>query len=190
MRRTITTAHAVLVVALISYFAVASPSRGGGSHGRYVARRSFGFSGATLSILEDYRRTIWPVANRTMILSAPSGKSVQRRIANGSGGDRTELALYVRKQVLVNDLGRAVDGRFLLIGAGDCVALDPEFLLLASCRHVPPVVLGLGRPGLTYLGRFTWANGFDPPHGFFRYGWRFLPAEDNGSQDVVASQRR
>jgi hypothetical protein len=61
----------------------------------------------------------------------------------------------------------------LLVSERDCVAVDPIKGTLNQCHRS----LACG-PSRTYVGRFYWMNGFDPPHGRFGLKWRFLPAYD------------
>lgn len=62
---------------------------------------------------------------------------------------------------------------FLLVSERDCVAVDPIRGALNQCRRTAACARSR-----TYLGRFDWMNGFDPPHGRFGFRWRFLPAYD------------
>ena len=64
-------------------------------------------------------------------------------------------------------------GRFLLVSERDCVQIDALKAILKRCL---PAHTDTRTP--TRVGRFGWMNGFDPPHGTFRYAFRFLPAWD------------
>ena len=129
--------------------------------------------------MEDYRATAWPAAHRLLILRGPSGREVRRRLADGGAGKLTTLVLYARRNAPVDGQGQPLDGSFLLVGARDCVAFDPVFLIVGACHGAPPNGSSAS-PDLLRLGRFDWANGFDPPRGRFGLGWRFLQAEDEG----------
>jgi hypothetical protein len=128
-----------------------------------VASASLGFSGATLSVksVDDPRRR--GTAHRRLTLTLPSGKSRSIELKDGGGFARNNaLNLYHREQ-----------DSFLLVSERDCVAVDPIKGALNQCHRS----LACG-PSRTYVGRFDWMNGFDPPHGRFGLKWRFLPAYD------------
>ncbi|PLR24978.1 hypothetical protein SGCZBJ_12120 [Caulobacter zeae] len=131
----------------------------------FSASHQLGFSGALVTVREDYRATKWPVSSRTFVLRGASGKTLSLALANGGAGDLSTLSLYGNGD------------RFFLIGAIECVEFDPVMITAARCRTRPPCAT-FGREGVSFLGRFDWANGFDPPHGRFGLGWRFLPLED------------
>jgi len=162
------------------------------AHGQTVSRNrvaahKLGFSGATLSIREDYSHTRWPVAHRTLELRGPDGRAVHFRLHDGGASELTSLSLYHRDHMERDATGRPIGGEFILIGARDCVTIDPVFQVVAACAARPPCE-GQSRAGLNYMGRSDWANGFDPPKGEFQFGWRFLPLED-GTEDPHCDQR-
>lgn len=143
----------------------AGPSTAASRPEVFSASHQLGFSGALVTVREDYRTTKWPVSRRTFVLRGASGKTTSLALANGGASELSTLSLYG-------------DGdRFFLIGAIECVEFDPVAITAARCRKRPPCA-DLGREGVRFLGRFDWANGFDPPHGRFDLGWRFLPLED------------
>ncbi len=128
-----------------------------------LASTSLGFSGATLSVrtLDDPRRS--GTSHRKATLKLPSGKSRSVDLHDGGGLVRNNsLNLYHIDQ-----------DRFLLVSQRDCVAVDPIKGALSQCRRTDVCT-----PSRTYLGRFDWMNGFDPPRGRFSFKWRFLPAYD------------
>lgn len=128
-----------------------------------VASASLGFSGATLSVrsADDPRRR--GTSHRKLTLTLPSGKS--RTIALQDGGG------YARNNAL--NLYHGDQDRFLLVSEQDCVSIDPLKGTLNQCRRTSAC-----KPSRTYVGRFDWMNGFDPPHGRFGLKWRFLPPYD------------
>ncbi|PVM93934.1 hypothetical protein DDF67_01405 [Caulobacter endophyticus] len=131
----------------------------------FAASHQLGFSGALVTVREDYRATKWPVSRRTFVLRGASGKTTSVALANGGPSELSTLSLYG-------------DGdRFFLIGAIECVAFDPVAITAGRCSKRPPCA-AFGREGVSFLGRFDWANGLNPPHGRFGLGWRFLPQED------------
>jgi hypothetical protein len=97
------------------------------------------------------------------LLSLPSGKKQSVGLQDGGGGAGNQsLNLYHQEQ-----------DRFLLVSERDCTAIDPIKGTLAQCRK--RVVCPKPR---TYVGRFDWMNGYDPPRGRFGLKWRFLPTYD------------
>jgi hypothetical protein len=152
------------------------------------AEHRLGFSGAIVAIREDYRRTKWPASHRTFVLRGANGRVVTKAMKDGGAGALTALSLYKRKDEALDGKGRAIDGSFVLIGARDCLSFDPVFLDVGACIVDPPCDGAGPRRGLTYLGRFDWGTGYDPPHGDFQLGWRFIPAED-GSEEPFCSTK-
>jgi hypothetical protein len=152
------------------------------THGINVASHQLGFSNAFVSVREDYTHTKWPVARRTFSLRGPNGKSVSLPIHDGGPGRLTALSLYKRADPQLDSHGHAIGGDYILVGVRDCVGFDPVFLDVKACAARPPCNANHQREGLIYLGRFDWANGFDPPRGEFGFRWRFLPFE-NGIEE-------
>jgi hypothetical protein len=148
----------------------------------HVASRQLGVSGVLVSVEEDYRRTQWPVARRALILRGPSGRTIRAPLHDGGAGGASELRLYARKGADLDARGHAIGGDFLLIGASDCVGFDPVFMDVTRCAARPKCREPKDNAGLTYLGRFDWGNGYDPPRGDFRFGWRFMPFEDTDQE--------
>ncbi|MFT4251792.1 MAG: hypothetical protein QM608_04830 [Caulobacter sp.] len=134
----------------------------------FVASHQLGFSGAVVTVREDYRATKWPAAHRTFVLRGAGGKTASLALADGGVGN-DDLSLYSGRD------------RFFLIGAVECIEFDPIKVKVGRCRVEPPCETGL-RVGVLHLGRFSWANGFDPPKGRFDWRWRFLPFEDGSEQ--------
>jgi len=66
---------------------------------------------------------------------------------------------------------------FFLVSEKDCVQFDPVAVHAEYCTKRPACEKG-HVAGLTYLGRFDWMNGNDPPKGTFGMAFRFLPLED------------
>ena len=128
-----------------------------------TAQAWLGFSGATLAIrsVDDPRRR--GTAHRRLILTLPSGARRTLPLQDGGGyAGNNSLSLYHVGQ-----------DEFFLISERDCVAIDPIRGVLRQCARV-----GACARRRTYLGRFGWMNGFDPPRGAFGYRFRFLPAYD------------
>ncbi len=147
----------------------------------HVASHRLGFSNVVVSVKEDYRQTKWPVAHRTFFLRGPNGRLVYFPIRDGGAGDLDALSLYRRVHSEFDSHGHAIGGDYLLLGAQECVGFDPVFLEIKRCVMRPPCK-GKLREDLIYIGRFDWANGYDPPRGQFQFGWRFLPFEE-GSEE-------
>jgi len=128
-----------------------------------MASAWLGFSGATLSIrsVDDPKRS--GTARRVLTLRLPSGRSSSRALHDGGG--------YARNNAI--NLYAVASDNFLLVSEKDCVSIDPIRSTLRICRR--EIVCRFKR---TYVGRFDWMNAFDPPHGTFQFGWRFLPPYD------------
>jgi hypothetical protein len=149
-----------------------------------VAGHLLDFSGALVSIREDYTHTRWPVARRTFILRGANGHIVRLALADGGAGELSSLNLYARNP---GHRGQR-DGHYLVIGVRDCIDLDPVAVKAAFCAVRPTCQPGASGPsGLTFVGRFDWMNGFDPPRGEFHLDWRFLPFEDATEGSVCKS---
>jgi hypothetical protein len=128
-----------------------------------TAQAWLGVSGAILSIrsVDDPRRR--GTAHRRLILTLPSGARRTLPLQDGGGyAGNSELNLYHVKQ---HD--------FFLISERDCIEIDPIRGALHQCGRVSAC-----RRQRTYVGRFGWMNGFDPPRGAFSYRFRYLPAYD------------
>jgi hypothetical protein len=147
--------------------------------GEIIASHQLGFSGATVSVLEDFRTTQAPIAHRSLLLREPDGRDVTMAL-HDDGPDNTTLSLYKDDNTMLDPRGQGDE--FLIIGARDCVIFDPIFMLVKACASRPPTGPHRDGPGLTYIGRFDWANGYDPPNGEFRFNWRFLPMEDGDEE--------
>lgn len=154
-----------------------------------VATHQLGFSGTLVSVREDYQHSKFPIAHRKLILRGPNGRVITLALKDGGPGELAPLSLYVRENPVLDSRGHAVGGDFLLIGARECVGFDPVFLEAARCISRPPCEQAKKRSGLLYLGRFDWANGFDPPRGRFQFGWRFLPVEDGIEESFCPDPR-
>jgi hypothetical protein len=128
-----------------------------------VASASLGFSGASVSVTSLDNPGRRGTAHRRLALTLPSGKTRSVELHDGGGLARNySLSLY--------HIGQ---DKFLLVSERDCVAVDPIKGWLNMCRKDDACALSR-----TYVGRFDWMNGFDPPHGRFGLKWRFLPAYD------------
>ena len=122
-----------------------------------------GKSGATLSIrsVDDPKRP--GTARRVLTLTTAAGTLFRLPLRDGGGyAGNNGLNLYHQSQ-----------DQFLLVSERDCVEIDPirPRVHLCQARQACP-------RHRTYLGRFDWMNGFDPPRGAFRFAFRFLPAYD------------
>jgi len=145
-----------------------------------VASHRLGFSGATVSVREDYSHTKWPVAHRYFLLKGANGRVVTTPLRDGGASELSELGLYANES--------SGGGDFWLIGGRDCLRFDPVNLKVSKCVP-PPCVRGRRTSqNLTYVGAFDWANGFDPPKGRFQFGWRFLPPEDGSERSGCAAR--
>jgi hypothetical protein len=79
------------------------------------------------------------------------------------------------------------DDRYLLTSERDCVEFDPVQVKARYCVSRPPCA-GQTVQNATYLGRFDWMNGFDPPKGGFSLGFRFLGFEDAAESGSCSRQ--
>ena len=172
----------VLALSAMSSLAFADLAHSQSISTNRIATHQLGFSGVSVSVREDYRHTSFPVAHRRLILRSPGGRVVTLALSDGGPNELTPLSLYRRENPQLDNRGHAIGGDFILIGARDCVGFDPVFLDATRCIARPPCAPNKERSGLLYLGRFDWANGFDPPRGRFQFRWRFLPVEDGGEE--------
>jgi hypothetical protein len=127
-----------------------------------VATAHLGFSGATLSVRSVQSRTL-SEAVRTLVLKLPDG-AVRAMRLDRRGGFSGESGL---------NLYHVGQDSFRLIGPYDCAQIDPIRGRLTRCDRIGACALRL-----TFIGRYDWMNGFDPPHGRFGIGFRFLPPYD------------
>jgi len=128
-----------------------------------VASAWLGASGATLLVRSVDDRWRRGTAHRRLTLSLPSGKRRSTALHDGGGAAENQAL----------DLYHAGQERFLLVSERDCVDIDAANGRLTQCQK--PAACSIHR---TYLGRFDWMNGYDPPKGHFGLRWRFLPAYD------------
>jgi hypothetical protein len=135
--------------------------------GAHVATYKLGFSGATVSIREDIGRSAWPIARQTFILAGANGRTRKFPLHEGGGAAGNDSL----------NLFWVAQDKYFLTSERDCVEFDPVSVQASECLRRPPCENGVVR-GLTYLGRFDWMNGFDPPKGVFRFDFRFLPFMD------------
>lgn len=63
---------------------------------------------------------------------------------------------------------------FKLVSEKDCVDIDPVHARMTTCPIRTTGCQAL--PGETFIGRFDWMNGFDPPHARFTLRFRYLPS--------------
>lgn len=135
--------------------------------GPHTASHRLGFSGATVAIREEYPNG-WPVAERTFSLTGANGftRRLPLHPAGGKAGNGS-LNLFVRNG----------GDHYLLTGERDCVEFDPVRVTVKRCVERPPCAND-HVTGATYLGRFAWMNGIEPPKGEFRLAFRFLGSED------------
>ncbi len=165
-----------LLVTALGNSAAASPRKF--TQAVHVASHQLGFSNAVVSVREDYTHTKWPIAHRTFLLRGANGRLVSLLIHDGGPGQLTTLSLYKRAHPDVDGRGHAIGGDYVLLGVRDCVGFDPVFLDVKVCSVRPPCSGDKLRAELIYLGRFDYANGYDPPRGQFQLNWRFLPFEE------------
>jgi hypothetical protein len=133
--------------------------------GVHVASYKLGFSGATVSIRETIRR--WPIGQRTFILKGANGHTKTLPLHEGGGKIGNDSL----------NLFWGGSDHYFLTSERDCVDFDPVTVSATECAKRPPCDGGAVH-GLTYVGRFDWMNGFDPPNGVFRFGFRFLTSVD------------
>jgi len=145
--------------------ALAGPSGSGATH-------RLGFSGATITIREHGL----PVTNRTFVLRGASGGTARLRLAAGS---RQEPSPSL-------NLFKFASDRYLLTSSSDCIEFDPIAVLARRCISMPPCRDGKVE-GATYLGRFGWMNGYEPPRGEYTLRFRFLGFEDAAEDQSCAS---
>jgi hypothetical protein len=131
-----------------------------------IAAHRLDFSGALISVREEFPRG-WPIARRTFSLSGANGQKRQLPLHEG-GGTAGNQSL---------NLFKVADDRYLIISEKDCVEFDPVRITARYCAHRPPCA-GQTVSNATYLGRFDWMNGYDPPKGVFRLGFRYLGFDD------------
>ncbi|HEY0312220.1 MAG TPA: hypothetical protein VGC56_06960 [Allosphingosinicella sp.] len=127
-----------------------------------AATAPLGFSGATLTI-RSFQTTLGRRAERSVALRTAGG-AVRTRRLNGEGGwtGASSLNLYHVEQDV-----------FLVVGRNNCVRIDPIRTSLSRCSRAT----ACAAPHM-FIGRFDWMNGFDPPHGRFGIGFRYLPSYD------------
>jgi hypothetical protein len=161
--------HSCMLAAATAIAAVAPAPASAQSIGwGRTARHTLGFSGAVVSITEHRRH--WPIADRIFTLTGANGHVVKLRLQKGGGtAGNDAINLFVAK--------RGEGDQYYVLSERDCVEFDPIRVIAEYCSQRPPCD-GHTVIGLTYLGRFDWMNGFDPPGGRFRYAFRYLPAED------------
>jgi len=141
-----------------------------------IAAHRLGFSNAVVSVKEDYTRTKWPVAHRTLVLRGANGRVASMPLA-ADGPNSEPLSLY-KRQDPQSDAHGAFAEEYVLLSAHDCVSFDPVRVMTRRCPTRPPCE-GVRRAGLVYIGRYDWANGYDPPDGRFGFAWRFLSFEQS-----------
>ena len=133
---------------------------------RFHASHTLEFSGAIVSVEEDYRH-VWPAAQRTFVLEGANGRTVLLQLhAGGGNAGNDSLNLY-----------KETGQEYFLVSERDCVEFDPVKVRAKACAIRSTCHAGNG-VGLEYLGRFDWMNGFDPPLGRFELRFRFLSRED------------
>jgi hypothetical protein len=130
-----------------------------------TARHTFEFSGAVVAITQHSRA--WPIADRTLTVTGLDGRVLSLRLHRGGGtAGNASINLFV-----------ADGGLYYVLSERDCVEFDPVRFVARYCSPRPSCENG-SVSGLTYLGRFDWMNGFDPPGRRFELAFRYLPAED------------
>jgi len=135
------------------------------------------FSGAIVSVEEDYRHTAWPIARRIFLLKGANGRRIALRLHVGGGkAENDSLNLF-----------RAANDSYFLTSERDCVEFNPVKVSAGYCA-TRPFCRARRIVGLSYLGRFDWMNGFDPPKGLFRLRFRYLSAEDAIENDSCPSR--
>lgn len=129
-----------------------------------AAAATLGRTGGVLTIEAASDPARPGVARRTAILLASNG--VGRRVALRDGGGAigdSSIWLFA----LPGD-------RFRAVGPEDCIEIDPVEGRITTC----PIRTTGCQPqaGETFIGRFDWMNGFDPPHAEFTLRFRYLPS--------------
>jgi hypothetical protein len=173
-------AVALAVSAAVLIF-VAAPSAGisavrhFGAVKPQVATHRLDLSGAVISIREEFPDG-WPIAQRTLLLRTASGRTREVRLQPG-GGTAGNQSL---------NLFKVADDQYLIASEKDCVEFAPVGGTVRNCRVRPPCRDG-NLIGPTFLGRFDWMNGYDPPKGDFGLGFRFLGFEDAAESQACSS---
>lgn len=178
-------ALAVTFLAFAGVQAVAAHAPGKLSNIQLASHR-LDFSNAIVSVREDYTQTKWPVARRTFLLRGADQRAVSLPLADGGAGPDS-LGLYKRENGEADAHGAFAE-EYVLLGVHDCVSFDPVRVMTRRCPTRPPCE-GARRAGLVYIGRYDWANGYDPPDGRFGFGWRFLSFEQ-GSENAFCPETR
>jgi len=130
-----------------------------------TATAGLGEAGGSLSIraIDDPDRP--GTARRTVILLGANG--VRRTIPLHDGWGRVGNAAI--------NLFKVDQSHFRLVSERDCFDIDGVQARLTACPVRPPCRVASGE---VFMGRFDYMNGFDPPHGRFRYRFRYLPSDD------------
>lgn len=159
--------YRILAAALLLCLATSAIAKAAEPHVKpQIATHRLGFSGATVSVREEFQRG-WPIAKRTFSLTGANGRTRQLPLhAGGGAAGNQSLNLF-----------KAADDRYLLTSEKDCVEFDPVRVRARYCEKRPPCADQVVQKA-TYLGRFDWMNGFAPPKGEFGLGFRFLSPED------------
>lgn len=129
------------------------------------ATASLGVAGESLTILSvDVPHQTG--TSRRRIVAVGADGTTQTLTINDGGGHAGNNAL---------NLYKVDQSHFRLVSERDCVDVDGVHATLTVC-HIRDVCRTVS--GETYIGRFDWMNGFDPPRAEFRYRFRFLPSQD------------
>jgi hypothetical protein len=141
----------------VAFFASCLPTAALAGPSGSGATHRLGFSGATITIREH-------------------GLPARLRLAAGS---RQEPSPSL-------NLFKFASDRYLLTSSSDCIEFDPIAVLARRCISMPPCRDGKVE-GATYLGRFGWMNGYEPPRGEYTLRFRFLGFEDAAEDQSCAS---
>lgn len=129
-----------------------------------TATALLGRTGATLTVrsVDDPQRP--GTVRRTAILVGSNGVTRTMRLNDGGG---------LVGNTSINLIAIHPGDDFKLVSQRDCVDVDPVHASLTAC---PVREACRAQANETYVGRWDWMNGFDPPHARFTFRFRFLPS--------------
>jgi hypothetical protein len=157
-----------ILIAVIATLAGMLAGAGQAQNRTESATATLGRTGGNLTIrtVEDPRRP--GTTRRTATLAGSNGVTRTVRLHDGGGvaGD-PGLFLFVFT-------GEPNSDRFRLVSQHDCFDIDPLRATTTACEARRTDCRTW--PGETFIGRFDWMNGFDPPHARFTLRFRYLPS--------------
>jgi len=115
---------------------------------------------------------------RTLVFHSPTGRTRVVVLTNRAMSGSALRVYYARHSLADARLGFSWN-QFIFIGQSDCITLETVKFRVLPCTMAAGQALRR-RKDARYLGRFDFANGFDPPKGRFGFNLRFLPAYETG----------